>query len=124
MNDSENFNYTYSAKQQEEIEKIRQKYVPKEENKMEQLKKLDASATKPGTVAALALGIVSALLLGVGMSCTMVWGGKLFALGIVVGIIGVAGAIAAFPLYNYITAKKREKLAPEIMRLTEELSGR
>jgi type II secretory pathway pseudopilin PulG len=54
----------------------------------------------------------------------MVWGGKLFALGIVVGIIGVAGAIAAFPLYNYITAKKREKLAPEIMRLTEELSGR
>jgi hypothetical protein len=35
-----------------------------EESKMEQLRKLDESAAKPGTIAALALGIVSALLLG------------------------------------------------------------
>jgi hypothetical protein len=123
-NNKESFHYTYSAAQQEEIEKIRQKYVPKEENKMEQLRKLDESATKPGTIAALALGIVSALLLGVGMCCSMVWADRYFVLGIVLGLIGIAGVIAAYPLYNYITAKKRRQLAPEIMRLTEELSDR
>jgi hypothetical protein len=122
-NNKESFHYTYSAAQQEEIEKIRQKYMPKEENKMEQLRKLDESATKPGTIAALALGIVSALLLGVGMCCSMVWADRYFVLGIVLGLIGIAGAIAAYPLYNHITAKKRKQLAPEIMRLTEELSN-
>jgi hypothetical protein len=118
------FNYTYSAKQQEEIEKIRQKYVPKEENKMEQLRKLDESTTKPGTIAALALGIVSVLLLGIGMCCSMVWAERYFVPGIVIGLLGIAGAAAAYPLYNHITAKKREQIAPEILRLTEELSDR
>jgi hypothetical protein len=36
--DKESFVFTYSAKQQKEVEKIRNKYLPKEENKMEQLK--------------------------------------------------------------------------------------
>jgi hypothetical protein len=123
-NNKETFNYTYSAAQQEEIEKIRQKYIPKEENKMEQLRKLDDSATKPGTIAALALGIVSALLLGLGMCCTMVWADRYFVPGILIGLIGIAGAVVAYPLYNHITEKKREQIAPEIMRLTEELSDR
>jgi hypothetical protein len=115
------FQYTYSAKQQEEIRKIREKYVPKEENKLEQLRRLDESATKPGTIAALALGVVSALVLGVGMCCTMVWGDTLFLPGVVIGVLGLCGVCAAFPLYNRITRKRREKLAPEILRLTEEL---
>jgi hypothetical protein len=115
------FQYTYSAKQQEEIRKIREKYVPKEENKLEQLRRLDESATKPGAVAALALGIVSALVLGVGMCCTMVWGDTLFLPGVFIGVLGLCGVCAAFPLYNRITRKRREKLAPEILRLTEEL---
>jgi hypothetical protein len=120
----ETFRYTYSAKEQEEIEKIRQKYIPKEENKMEQLRKLDESVTKSGTIAALALGIVSALLLGIGMCCSLVWADRYFVPGIVIGLLGIAGAIAAYPLYNHITAKKREQIAPEILRLTEELSDR
>ena len=49
----ETFEYNYSAKQQKEIKTIREKYVPKEENKMEQLRRLDASATKPGTAASI-----------------------------------------------------------------------
>jgi hypothetical protein len=123
-NNKETFYYTYSAKDQEEIEKIRLKYIPKEESKMEQLRKLDESATKPGTIAALALGIVSALLLGIGMCCSMVWADRYFVQGIVIGLLGIAGAVAAYPLYNHITAKKREQIAPEILRLTEELSDR
>ena len=118
---NETFTYTYSAKQQEEIEKIRRKYLPPEENKMEQLRRLDRSATKKGTRVSIAVGVVSALLMGVGMCCFMVWMGVWFIPGIVIGLIGIAGVAAAYPLYNRITRKERERLAPQILKLTEEL---
>jgi hypothetical protein len=117
----ETFTYNYSASQQSEIKKIREKYIPKEENKMEQLRRLDESATKPGMIVSLIVGIIGALIMGVGMCCTMVWMGDLFIPGIIIGIIGMAGVASAYPLYSYITKKRREKLAPEIMRLTDEL---
>jgi hypothetical protein len=123
MNNNETFHYTYSAAQQEELEKIRQKYIPKEENKMDQLRRLDESATKPGTIAALAVGVISMLLLGIGMCCTLVWADRYFVVGIIIGIFGLAGAASAFPLYNYITERKRETLAPDIMKLLEELTN-
>ena len=118
---NETFTYNYSASEQAEIKKIREKYMPKEESKMEQLRRLDESATRPGTIAALIVGIISTLIMGFGMCCTMVWAESMFAPGIVIGIIGIAGVAAAYPLYLYITKKRREKLAPEILRLTDEL---
>lgn len=122
MSDSKNnFSYTYSAKQQEEIKNIRKKYLPKEEDKMEQLRKMDQNAAKPGKIVSLTLGIVGTLTLGVGMCCTMVWADKLFIPGIVIGVIGIAAVLAAYPVYTHITKKQREKIAPEILRLTEEL---
>lgn len=72
--------------------------------------------------AALALGISGCLVLGVGMCCTMVWGGRLFIPGIVIGLAGIAGICLAYPLYGRITRRERERLAPEILRLTEELT--
>lgn len=42
------FTYTYSAKQQEEIRNIRKKYLPREEDKMEQLRRLDRDTTRKG----------------------------------------------------------------------------
>lgn len=117
----EPFTYNYSASQQLEIKKIREKYIPKEENKMEQLRRLDESATKPGTIVALVVGIIGALIMGIGMCCCMVWMGDLFIPGIIIGIIGMLGMACTYPLYSHITKKRREKLAPEIMRLTDEL---
>lgn len=116
------FNYTYSASQQQEIKRIREKYMPptQEEDKMELLRKLDTGVTKPGTTVSLIVGIISALIFGVGMCCTMVWT-DLFIPGIVIGIIGLAGIVSAYPLYAHITKKQRAKVAPEIMRLTDEL---
>ena len=120
MENKETFSYTYSAKEQEEIKKIREKYVPKEADKMEQLRRLDASVTQKGTVVSLIVGIVGALILGTGMSMCMVWT-ELFVFGIIVGVIGIAAVSLAYPLYNYVTKKEREKIAPEIIRLTDEL---
>ena len=101
------FNYTYSAKQQEEIQNIRKKYLPRQENKMEQLRRLDQSATKKGTVVSILMGVVGCLL---------------FIPGVIIGVIGIVAIAAAYPLYSRITKKQRQKLAPQILKLTEELS--
>ena len=122
MGENENFEYTYSAVQQEEIEKIRKKYLPKEEDKMELLRKLDKDVTKPGTICSLVIGIAGCLLFGFGMCCTMVWAETLFLLGVIVGCVGIAVMAVAYPVFKKVTEMQREKLAPQIQALTEELS--
>lgn len=115
------FSYTYSAREREEVQKIRQKYMPKEPDKMEQLRMLDRSVTKKGTIVSLMVGILGTLVLGVGMCCTMVWSETLFIPGVVIGLAGMALVGLAYPLYAGITRREREKAAPEILRLSEEL---
>ncbi len=120
----ETFTYTYSAKEQEEIKNIREKYAPPTEKEisMEQLRRLDASATKGATIVSLIVGILSSLILGIGMCCTMVAGWEQYFIpGIVVGVIGIIGVISAYPIYTHMVRRKRAKLAPEIMRLSDEL---
>ena len=131
MENKETFNYTYSAKEQEEIKAIRNKYVAKEEteDKMTQLRRLDNNATQKATVLSLVFGIVGALILGIGMSLAMTEIGKILALseftsmliGISIGIVGIVLVSLAYPLYNKILKIEREKIAPEIIRLTDEL---
>ena len=118
----ETFEYTYSARQQQEIEQIRSKYLPKQESKMDQLRRLDQSATKKGTAVAIFFGVIGCLLLGIGMCCTMVWAEQWFLPGIIIGLIGIGVVVIAYPVFNRITKKQREKLAPQILKLTEELS--
>ncbi len=127
---NETFTYTYSAAQQEEIEAIRKKYLPAQEreNKMETLRKLDASVTQKGMILSLVVGVLGALVMGAGMSLIMTDLGESLGIasvmvpGLILGIIGMAGVIAAYPLHQSITKKERERIAPEILKLTEELS--
>ena len=128
-NEKETFHYTYSAKEQNEIQNIRKKYIAPEEDKMGRLRRLDAGVNKKATVAALIPGMIGALLLGIGMSLTMTdLSGKFgmnqnmaMVIGIIVGVIGIVLICCAYPLYNHVTKKERAKIAPEILRLTEEL---
>ena len=113
------FEYTYSAPEQEEIRRIREKYVPREETTLEKLRRLDAKAEQPGTVVALILGVVGTLIFGTGMACCLVWG--MFLLGVVVGVVGSVMLAMAYPAYKQITQKQREKIAPQILAVTEEL---
>ncbi len=118
------FTYTYSAREQEEIKKIRDKYAPptKEETSMEQLRRLDKSATKGATVVSLIVGIISTLIFGTGMCCTMLPGWEqYFVPGIVIGVAGIIGMTAAYPIYTRMVKRRRAKLAPEILRLSDEL---
>lgn len=70
------------------------------------------------------MGVIGVMMLGTGMSCTMVWGADMFITGVIIGIIGIAVTVCAYPAYTRITRKRRDKIAPEILRLTEELSQR
>lgn len=117
------FTYTYCAQEQAELKKFREKYAPRDpmENKMEQLRAMDRKVESIGRARALTLGIMGTLMLGIGMCCTMVWKDIAFVPGIVVGVIGIAVLSTAYPVYRSVTRKEREKIAPEMMRLIEEL---
>lgn len=123
MDNNESFEMTYSAPEQEEIRRIREKYLPKEERetKMEQLRRLDASVTRRGTMVSIILGVIGALVMGAGMSMCMVWTDTLMIPGIAVGVIGMIGVGCAYPVFRHITIRERERLAPQILKLTEEL---
>lgn len=121
-NSTENntFQYTYSAKQQAEIETIRKKYAPptSTEDKMEQLRRLDAGVTRKATIYSIIIGLIGTLIMGIG---TMVGQSTLFIPGIIIGVIGIAVLSAAYPVFMKLLKKEREKIAPEILKLTDEL---
>lgn len=131
MQNKETFNYTYSAKDQDEIKAIRKKYAAPEEtgDKMAQLRRLDAGVTGKATIVSLIFGIVGSLILGIGMSLTMSEFSKILGayedmallIGIIIGIVGIALISLAYPIYNRIVKKEREKIDTEIIRLTDEL---
>ena len=130
-NTENGFSYTYSAKEQAELKRIRDKYTaPTEvEDKMARLRRLDASVTNTAQAVALVFGVIGTLILGFGMSLVMtelaeslgISGDVAMVIGIVVGIAGGILASLAYPIYNAIVKAKRKKLAPEIIRLTDEL---
>lgn len=129
MENKENFQYTYSAKEQEEIKRIRNNYVAPaaREDKMTQLRRLDAGVYSKATAASLVVGILGALILGLGMSLVMTELGQGLGvvlsviLGVGAGIVGMILVCLAYPVYNRTLRKEREKIAPEILRLTDEL---
>lgn len=129
MDHNESFHYTYSAEQQQEIQSIRETYLPREENAMERLRRLHRSAGQKAQAWAIAIGVIGALILGTGMSFAMSDLGKILrisgefamALGIGIGVGGLILVALAWPVYNRILTKERQRIAPEILRLTDEL---
>lgn len=134
MNENKNengFSYSYSAREQEEIKRIRKKYAEDsartDESSIERLRRLDASVTKKGTTVSLIVGTLGSILMGSGMSLVMTDLGALLPgllslfIGIAVGVVGIVGVALAYPIYKAITKKERERIAPEVLRITEEL---
>lgn len=129
-NENNGFQYTYSAEEQAELRKIRDKYVSDEkEDKMDRLRRLDAGVTQKAQTVALILGVLGALILGVGMSAIMtdigtavgISADTAMLIGIATGVVGCVLVSIAYPVYNAIVKRERKKIAPEIIRLTDEL---
>lgn len=93
---------------------------------MEQLRKLHSIPTRKSQSAAIATGVIGALILGTGMSLCMTelgaaLGNFAMALGVIIGLVGVVLVALAYPIYNRVLKKERERIAPEILRMTDEL---
>lgn len=108
-------------------EQLANEYAPKDASKVVALRKLDARAKRPAAVFTYSFGIVSALVLGGGMCLSMGQIGSgttgSFALGIVIGIIGMIGMGVNYPVYKRILENGKRKYAFEIMELAKEISG-
>ena len=120
------FDYSYSAKENNEIQEIRKKYLPKEESKLDEIKRLDAKVQNSGMIESLCVGIGGSLFFGLGMCLAMqvIGGGVLWMiLGIVIGLVGMAIMLAAYPIYRLKYNKAKEKYAPRILELSSEISS-
>ena len=120
------FVYKYSAKENAEVQAIRKKYLPKSESKFEELKRLDETVQASGIAESLCVGIGGALILGMGLCLAMQVIGSGLAtiiIGVVIGIVGIAGMLVAYPLYCMVFGKAKAKYAPRILELTAELTG-
>ena len=94
---------------------------------MAQLRRLDAGVYSKATTVSLVVGIIGTLMMGLGMSLAMTDIGEMLgtvlamAIGVNIGIVGIVLVCLAYPIYNRTLRKEREKIAPEIIRLTDEL---
>lgn len=104
-----------------EIEEIRTKYLPKTENKLDKIRKLDESATRKATIQSIVVSLISSLIFGFGLCCVLVWKDSQFIQGIIIGIVGLCGMLLAFPLYSHILKVQRNKISEKIISLSDEL---
>ncbi|MBQ7363647.1 MAG: hypothetical protein IJW48_04245 [Clostridia bacterium] len=119
--ENKTFIYQYSATRKREVEAIRNKYCEKEENKLDILKRLDGKVETAGQIESLILGIVGILIFGVGMCFGLGVLGDARWLSVVLGILGAALMLPAYPVYKHLREKTMKKLVPEILRISDEI---
>ena len=109
------------------VEKIRSQYTEQAHTELDELKVLDAKVKKPAYGFGYTYGSIGAVIMGAGMSLVMTDIGKVIGLtsalvpGIVVGLTGLVLVALAYPVYNRTQKKERERIAPQILKLTDEL---
>ena len=115
------FSYNYSAARNKEVEAIRRKYVPREENKLDLLKQLDNRVQMAGMIQGLCFGIIGALVFGIGICFFLdVFAGAAWITALFM-IMGTLLMLPAYPIYRRIARKTKAELTPEILRLSEEI---
>ena len=109
-------------------EQLVNEYAPKDTSKVIALRKLDRKAKLPATIFTYTLGIIAALITGVGMCLSMNVIGSgttaMFVLGVIIGILGLIGMGINYPIYKKLLASGKQKYAFEIMELAKEISDK
>ena len=121
MDNTNTFEYNYSAEKAKQIEAIRRKYEEPKEDMFEQLKALDRQAERRGQILSIAIGIIGTLILGTGMSMVMVGQVPYFIPGIAIGVVGVVALGSAYPIYKAVTKKDRDKVAGQVLALVKQI---
>lgn len=123
MSNDNIFHYTYSAPENQEILRIRDKYLPREESKLEELKRLDNLVQSAGTLESLTLGIGSCLVFGLGLCFCLEVLGSVTWPGILLGLLGTAGMLLAYPTYRKCFEKSKQTHTTRILELVAELEN-
>ena len=123
MEQKEGFSYTYSAPANQEVLNIRRKYLPPEESKLDELKRLDHLVQNSGVVESLCAGVGGCLIFGLGLCLAMQVIGNSMWLGILLGLIGAVGMIFAYPIKQKVYRKTKAEHRSRILELTIELTG-
>lgn len=117
------FSYTYSAACNQEVLNIRKKYLPREETKLEELKRLDHLAQNSGVMESLIVGVVGCLIFGVGMCFGLGVFGATTWPAVIFGLVGAVAMIFAYPVNRKYYNKAKNAHLPRILELTAELTG-
>ena len=121
--ENNNFTYNYSAKRNKEVERIRNKYLPREVSKLEQLKSLDMKVRTAGQLQSIVIGVVGAIVFGIGLCFGLdVFSGADW-LTLLFCVAGAVIMIPAYPVYRYLSRKTKAELTPEILRISDEIIG-
>ena len=123
MEQKEGFSYTYSAPANQEVLNIRKKYLPQEETKMEELKRLDRIVHNSGVTEALIVGVGGCLVFGVGMCFGLGVFGSVTWPAVIFGLVGAAGMTFAYPVNRKCYNKMKDQHLSRILELTDELSS-
>ncbi len=121
MSEKKSFEFTYSAKKYEEIQRIRRKFGikdsdgPVSEDSYAGLKRLDRQSSKTALIVSLAVGLIGTMVLGGGMSMILAGSSRAFYPGITIGVFGIALIASAYPLYKRINRKRALQKAQEMM---------
>lgn len=111
------------------VQRIRTQYTERQHTELDALRALDRRVKTPANVLAYLLGSVSALVLGAGMSLVMTDLGASLGLGdpmlpgIILGAAGLLAAIFNYPLYRRVLRARRKRYAPQIIALSNRITG-
>ncbi len=123
---NEEFDFSYVAPDSEEkrwIEDIRRQYLPEARgSKIAEIKSLHKKARRLAKFTAAVMGIVGCLVLGTGMSLTLVF--EKMAAGIVVGLLGMLVIFLTYPVHQFLIEWGKKLYGDKILKLTDEVSPR
>ena len=123
MSNEQAFSYNYCAAQSKEAQRIRDKYLPKTESALDELKRLDRKVENAGLIPALALGIISCLVFGLGLCFALGALPKSMILGVLLGIIGTVGMLFAYQVHRSCLTRAKETHGARILELAAQLCG-
>lgn len=109
--------YRYTADEQREMDRLRQRYsADVEANNLSDMRDTDRQVTLRATIRAVAFGTAGALVFGAGLSMVLAWNGMVP--GIVIGCCGIAVMASIPAVYERLLRRERRRAAEQ---MTEQL---
>lgn len=119
MKDNKTFYYSYSPTEKQEIQDIKAKYQPDEDESLAQkIKAMDKKTDSKGAIISVILGIAFTLVFGFGLALALSF--KSYYLGGIVGFLGLVGMTIVPFLDDKIKQHNRNKIAKKIVALCDE----